>query len=74
MDHQDWDTYYVTPKKSAPQEKNKKQFVKSKEQKMNEKEEEGKLSSGAKDPCQKGYKMVGMKDKNGKQVPNCVPK
>ena len=37
-------------------------------------EEEGKLSSGAKDPCQKGYKMVGMKDKNGKQVPNCVPK
>lgn len=25
------------------------------------------------DPCWKGYKQVGMKDKNGKQVPNCVP-
>ena len=26
-----------------------------------------------KDPCWKDYKMVGMKDKNGKKVPNCVP-
>lgn len=26
------------------------------------------------DPCWKGYEMVGMKDKNGKKVPNCVPK
>lgn len=26
-----------------------------------------------KDPCWKGYQMVGMKDKNGKKVPNCVP-
>lgn len=25
------------------------------------------------DPCWKGYKMVGMKKKNGKKVPNCVP-
>ena len=25
------------------------------------------------DPCWKGYKQVGMKDKNGKEVPNCVP-
>ena len=25
------------------------------------------------DPCWKNYKMVGMKDKNGKKVPNCVP-
>jgi hypothetical protein len=23
-------------------------------------------------PCWKGYKQIGMKDKNGKQVPNCV--
>lgn len=23
--------------------------------------------------CWKGYKQIGMKDKNGKQVPNCVP-
>lgn len=25
------------------------------------------------DPCWKGYKMVGSKKKNGKDVPNCVP-
>ncbi len=24
-------------------------------------------------PCWKGYEMVGMKEKNGKEVPNCVP-
>ncbi|CAB4129360.1 hypothetical protein UFOVP112_458, partial [uncultured Caudovirales phage] len=28
---------------------------------------------GEDDPCWKGYKQVGMKDKAGKQVPNCVP-
>lgn len=26
-----------------------------------------------KDPCWVGYKQLGMKDKNGKKVPNCVP-
>jgi hypothetical protein len=26
------------------------------------------------DPCWKDYKMVGMKNKNGRKVPNCVPK
>ena len=26
-----------------------------------------------KDPCWTGYQMVGMKDKGGKKVPNCVP-
>lgn len=25
------------------------------------------------EPCWKGYEMIGMKDKNGQQVPNCVP-
>ena len=25
------------------------------------------------DPCWKGYKQIGMKDKDGKKVPNCVP-
>lgn len=25
------------------------------------------------DPCWSGYRMVGMKDQDGKQVPNCVP-
>ena len=27
----------------------------------------------AKGPCWPGYKQVGMKKKNGKNVPNCVP-
>ena len=26
------------------------------------------------DPCWKDYKQIGMKNKNGKKVPNCVPK
>ena len=25
-------------------------------------------------PCQEGYEMVGFKNKNGRKVPNCVPK
>ena len=31
------------------------------------------LEEMKKDPCWKGYEMVGMKDKSGKKVPNCVP-
>lgn len=27
-----------------------------------------------KGPCWEGYEMVGMKTKNGRKVPNCVPK
>lgn len=27
----------------------------------------------SKDPCWKGYESIGMKNKKGKQVPNCVP-
>jgi len=27
-----------------------------------------------KDPCWKNYEQVGMKNKDGKKVPNCVPK
>ena len=27
-----------------------------------------------KNPCWKGYEMIGMKKKGGKKVPNCVPK
>ena len=26
------------------------------------------------DPCWKNYEMVGTKTKDGKEVPNCVPK
>lgn len=31
-------------------------------------------TGGSKGPCWKNYKMVGMKNKGGRQVPNCVPK
>lgn len=44
MEHQDWDTVYITPKKTNQDDDKKKQYVKSKEQKLKEKEEEGKLS------------------------------
>jgi len=33
----------------------------------------GELKVDLADACWKGYKQVGMKNKNGKQVPNCVP-
>lgn len=36
-------------------------------------DEAGKAFGGGEDPCWKGYKQVGMKEKNGKEVPNCVP-
>jgi hypothetical protein len=37
--------------------------------------EDGTLQGGEKDPCWKGYEMVGMKKgKDGQDVPNCVPK
>lgn len=32
------------------------------------------IRESAKDPCWKGYQMVGMKKKGNKEVPNCVPK
>lgn len=46
------------------------------ESEMNEYDlnEDGKMESGEKDPCWKGYEMVGKKTKNGRQVPNCVPR
>jgi len=32
-----------------------------------------KKKSSTKDTCWEGYEKVGMKKKNGKLVPNCVP-
>ncbi len=52
-------------------------YIKDKKEKEEGKKEEVKeANDGDKrkdDPCWKGYKMVGMKDKGGKEVPNCVP-
>ena len=44
MEHQDWTTKILNSKKSPNQKDVKKQYVKSKEQKMKESEEEGNLS------------------------------
>jgi hypothetical protein len=33
-----------------------------------------KKTTTTKDPCWEGYEKIGMKMKNGKLVPNCVPK
>ncbi len=35
---------------------------------------EDKSSLKENNPCWKGYEPVGMKEKGGKEVPNCVPK
>jgi len=31
------------------------------------------MAKGKDDPCWKNYEQVGMKEKNGREVPNCVP-
>lgn len=33
-----------------------------------------KKKTTSKDPCWKNYERIGTKEKNGKEVPNCVPK
>lgn len=35
---------------------------------------EKKTKRTTEDPCWKGYEQIGSKNKNGKEVPNCVPK
>ncbi len=32
-----------------------------------------KKKSSKEDPCWKGYEQAGMKEKNNKKVPNCIP-
>ena len=56
------------------------QMDKDTEAHFNNKRKELKLASfkegkeGLKDACWAGYEAIGMKDKDGKKVPNCVPK
>ena len=47
---------------------------KRKKKKKSKKRTKKKKKKGGKNPCWKNYKMVGMKYKNGKLVPNCVYK
>ena len=32
------------------------------------------MSKSKSDPCWDSYEMIGTKSKNGKEVPNCVPR
>ena len=36
-------------------------------------DKDGKRIKEAQGPCWDGYEMIGMKEKDGKEVPNCVP-
>lgn len=47
------------------------ELVKSEENSEDKKDEQ--LEKSKEDPCWDGYEMIGMKDKDGKKVPNCVP-
>jgi len=57
--------------KSAPGDKDAK--TKPSKHTLKYKKMFGELRKDLQDACWKGYKQVGMKDKNGKKVPNCVP-
>ena len=57
--------------KSAPGDKDAK--TKPSKHTLKYKKMFGEFKKELSDACWKGYKQVGMKDKNGKQVPNCVP-
>ena len=65
--HSDYADHPIADKKSAAKNDAmaylKKHFNKLSEETIEEK----------KDPCWKGYKQLGMKNKGGKQVPNCIP-
>lgn len=70
-------------KKASPaqQQRNKERWAKNPHNPANKGLGEGlsiadyfNLAEAKKDPCWKGYQQVGMKEKGGKQVPNCVPK
>lgn len=68
MDDDDPDAYKEMPGDKEAREKG--EVKKSKHTKSYDKLYGESVVSEA---CWKGYKQVGMKDKNGKQVPNCVP-
>ncbi|WP_347159895.1 hypothetical protein [Pontibacter chitinilyticus] len=41
---------------------------------MSKSKSEDKNSLTENNPCWNGYEPIGMKEKDGKEVPNCVPK
>ena len=47
--------------------------IKAPEQIENKTVEENLQEKSDEDPCQEGYIQVGMKEKDGRMVPNCIP-
>lgn len=62
-----------TPTKKQLEDKHKKEIEYRRERIKLRKEETELDEMKDKDPCWKGYEMIGKKKKNGKEVPNCVP-
>jgi len=58
--------------REAAQKRNQ-EWLKGGVEKREEKPEVKEEKMKGKDPCWTGYKMLGTKNKNGKQVPNCIP-
>ena len=58
----DFDTYGATSKVNADPDKT-----------LTGRFTDASVGLNEKAPCWKGYTQYGMKDKNGKQVPNCIP-
>jgi hypothetical protein len=58
--------------REAAQKRNQ-EWLKGGSEKKEEKPEVKEEKMKGKDPCWAGYKMLGTKNKNGKQVPNCIP-
>ena len=63
---------YANVPKGAKTSKQAKEMSKKKKEKKEESVKEYYLKEDGK-TCWKGYEQIGMKDKGGKQVPNCVP-
>lgn len=63
----------ATAKKTAKKSAKKPAAKKSSAKKSGAKKSGAKKTTAKNDPCWDGYTQVGMKDKNGKEVPNCVP-
>ena len=58
--------------REAAQKRNQ-EWLKGGSEKKEDKPEVKEEKMKGKDPCWTGYKMLGTKNKNGKQVPNCIP-
>jgi len=69
-----WDNIHAKRKRGErPARPGEKGYPKTLNVEDTELEEAGRMQGGGKDPCWKGYKMIGTKKKGGREVPNCVP-